>query len=107
IAHGKARTMNMTAMTMKGNGFYNANSQIQLGVIKQALPLICQAAELIPLPANNAPLVIADYGCAEGGNSIAALKPVVEVVQRRNPGQQIIVIHNDQPANNFNHLFST
>ncbi len=95
----------MLPTSMKGDGYYKANSSIQKMVIDVALPLICQAAEKIALPEGRLPFTIVDYGCGEGKNSIIPVRTLVEAIRARKKDQDFSVIHDDLPTNNFNGLF--
>src|SRR5262249_12497895 len=93
----------MTATRMKGDGFYDAHSEVQLSIIEHTSALITEAVERIP-PASDVFSII-DYGCAEGKNSVVSVRLALDAVRRRNPQQVVAIIHNDLPRNNFNRLF--
>jgi len=92
---------------MKGDGFYDLHSEVQLAVIAQVSPLIEAAAVSVPLPERGRPFTLVDYGCSEGRNSVLALRVAMEAVRRASPFQPFSVVHNDLPTNNFNKLFGT
>ncbi len=95
----------MLPTSMKGDGFYKSHSLIQRKVIEVIEPLISDAASRVPLPADFQPFWIVDYGCGEGRNSVIPVRTVVQAVRRRRRQQDICVVHNDLPTNNFNGLF--
>ena len=91
---------------MEGNGFYNKNAAIPASGGALALPLLEQAARLIHLDGCDRPIVIADYGSAEGKNSLAPMRAAIAVLRARvGPQRPIFVYHTDLPANDFNMLF--
>jgi gibberellin A4 carboxyl methyltransferase len=90
---------------MMGEGFYDANSGPQRAVIVALLPWLEEAVLQMDLLANGGPIVVADFGCSEGRNSIAATRPVVAALRARD-SRAIQTIHSDLPVNNFNQLFA-
>jgi S-adenosylmethionine-dependent carboxyl methyltransferase len=92
---------------MRRGGFYNLHSSPQHDAASPALALLSQAAEIAPLPDRGAPLVIADYGAAQGGNSLAPMRIAINAIRRRLPGAaSISVVHTDIPRDDFSALFS-
>ncbi|ADH91734.1 conserved hypothetical protein [Ancylobacter novellus DSM 506] len=89
---------------METGGCYNRHSQHQAAGGAHGLPMIGQAFAAMAL---SGPVVLADYGCAQGGNSLrpiaAALGCAREAV---GPEPAISVVHVDQPANDFAALFT-
>ncbi len=66
-----------------------------------------QAAQVADLPSSG-PIVIADYGCSQGGNSLAPMEAGIRTLRGRvGPDQEISVIHTDLPDNDFQALFRT
>ena len=51
-----------------------------------------------------APIVVVDYGCSEGRNSIAAMQRIASAL-REQTSRPIQVVHSDLPTNDFNQLF--
>lgn len=90
---------------MKPGGFYNQNSSFQQSSMEAVIGWGSEAIAAMPLPDESHPIVLADYGCSEGKNSIFAAAYLVEGFRRRRPEQPICVIHTDLPGNNFNQLF--
>jgi hypothetical protein len=88
---------------MKGEGFYDQHSAPQWAAIASVLPWLEDAIDRTDLP-DAMPIVVVDYGCSEGRNSIAAMRRVVDALRRRTP-RPIPVVHSDLPTNNFNQLF--
>jgi hypothetical protein len=91
---------------MKGDGFYDAHSQVQSSVIHSLVPLIQSCVNQIPAPENGKPFCIVDYGCSEGKNSIAIVGASIDAVRALRPSEHFFVVHEDLPANNFNRLIS-
>ena len=56
---------------MEGGGAYNRGAAVQAAHADLVLPLLEAAARRVPLDATDAPLVLADYGCSQGVNSLA------------------------------------
>jgi hypothetical protein len=96
----------MTLLTgMKGDGFYDRHSSYQRDTFDGVASWIDQAVAAMNLPEPALPIVVADYGCSEGRNSIHAVGRVVAALRRRRPDQPICALHTDLPTNNFNQLF--
>lgn len=95
----------MLPTSMKGDGFYKSHSLIQAMVIGEIEPLIFDAASRVPLPSGEQPFSIVDYGCGEGRNSVIPVRAAIQAVRQRKQEQDICVVHNDLPTNNFNGLF--
>jgi hypothetical protein len=93
-----------TLTGMKGDGFYNQHSAPQLAAILGVLPWLEKAVEQMELPAVD-PIVVVDYGCSEGGNSIVLMKAIVDALRAKTP-RPVQTVHSDLPSNNFNQLFA-
>jgi hypothetical protein len=95
------------SIVMGGQGFYNAHSQLQHSAIRYGLPFLHRALKSVPLPASSQPFLIADYGSSEGRNSNEVMRVVVQELRRRTSGAEpIIIVHIDQPGNDFSSLFT-
>ena len=57
---------------MVGGGFYDAHSTFQAEVAASGAALLNQAVESLELPADGK-IIVADYGCGEGRNSMATI----------------------------------
>lgn len=89
---------------MQGTGFYNRHARIQANGGAFGLPMIARAFEDIKL--GDRPLAIADFGCAQGRNSMAAMRCAIrEIRSRIGPEVPITIVHTDQPENDFRSLF--
>jgi cyclopropane-fatty-acyl-phospholipid synthase len=58
---------------MKGEGFYDQNSSPQWAAIEAVLPWLKTAVSQWELPDSGSPVVVIDYACSEGRNSIAMI----------------------------------
>ena len=97
---------------MLGHGFYNKHSHEQGKANAYALPLIPEAIAKADLDQIGDEFRIADYGSAQGENSllpmktaIAEIKKLASKAARRTPA--ISVTHTDLPTNDWTTLFQT
>jgi SAM dependent carboxyl methyltransferase len=91
---------------MEGKGSYNRHSLIPSGGGALALPHLKRAVADAPLDPSDQPIVIADYGSSQGGNSLAPMRLAIDAIRMRaGPDRPILVYHIDQPSNDFNSLF--
>lgn len=97
----------LAPQAMKGDGYYNAHCEVQREVVNDTIPLIANAVNHSPLPIAGRPFAIVDYGSGEGANSVVVAKAAIEALRTRSPLQDVVVVHNDQPSNNFNGLLQT
>jgi hypothetical protein len=97
-----------SAAAMEGQGGYNRNSQVQAGGMSPALPMLERAVSAATLPAEPQPIVIADYGCSEGRNSLVPMQAAIRILRQRvQQDRAIAVVHTDLPSNDFTVLFQT
>jgi SAM dependent carboxyl methyltransferase len=91
---------------MEGGGAYNRGAAVQAAHADSVLHLLEAAARRVPLDATDAPLVLADYGCSQGVNSLAPMRAAIAAL-REGAGRDrpIWVVNNDQPGNDFASLF--
>ncbi len=93
---------------MLGHGFYNDHSQEQHAANRYGLPHILEAVEALQIDPAPERLNIADYGSAQGKNSLLPMKTAVEALQGRwRPAPAISVIHTDLATNDWTSLFQT
>jgi SAM dependent carboxyl methyltransferase len=91
---------------MEGGGSYNRHARVPAGGGRLALPFLEQAAQKIMLDGGDQPVVIADYGCSQGKNSLAPMGAAIKALRTRvGRDRPISVVHVDQAANDFNTLF--
>lgn len=93
-----------TLTGMKEGGYYDEHSSLRAESFAFAAPWLRAAIDAMPLPAEDEPLVVADFGCSTGANSIRAVSEIVVALRRRRPRQHVVATHNDLPANDFNTL---
>ena len=96
------RTKQQAGAVMEGHGFYNKHSKPQQAAARRGIELLVQAAGRVG--AEVAPLVIADYGSAEGRNSLVPMSAAVRAL-RQTAQAPITVVHLDRPGNDFASLF--
>jgi hypothetical protein len=87
---------------MEGRGYYTAHSEAQQAYGELGIEWLEQAAaEVEPAPAG-LPYVIADFGAAGGGSSLA---PMRRALAARQGGGEALVVHTDIPSDDFSALF--
>lgn len=87
---------------------YSASSRLQAAGLISATKLFEQAAAQVPIPAPPQPIAIADYGAANGYNSLLPVGAAVAVLRARTRlDHAILVAHTDLPDNDFTALFTT
>ena len=98
---------------MQGDGRYNRNSTAQAAAGDRGVPLLVEAAEAVPFPPGafasaRGPVVLADYGCSEGRNSLMPIGAAVDALRARHGNDlQVLVLHTDLPGNDYSSLFGT
>lgn len=94
----------MQAQTMKAQGYYDRYSRVQNQMNNKCNFLIERALSSMALPEEDKLFTIVDYGCSEGRNSVATVRKILEALCRRRKRQEVCVIHNDLPDNDFNRV---
>ncbi len=94
--------------TMQGAGVYGRHATPQAASARAgAMPLLADAlAAHGPFVDGSRPVVLADYGCAGGVNSLEPLAAMVAAIRRTSAARPIVIAHIDQPANDFAALFA-
>ena len=95
---------------MLGHGFYNKNSHEQGKANTYALPLIVEAINRIDLRQIGSEFRIADYGSAQGQNSLLPMKTAIAQIRTlaaKFPSIPISITHTDLPTNDWTTLFQT
>ncbi len=91
---------------MEGDGAYNRGARIPASGAMASLPLLETAVRNIKLDHGPEPIVIADYGCSQGKNSLAPIRLAIERLREKvGADRPILVFHIDQPDNDFSTLF--
>ncbi|MGP4054105.1 SAM-dependent methyltransferase [Mycobacterium sp. 4D054] len=92
----------------KDSDSYSASSRLQGAGLKPAIAVFERAAAAVPLPRPGQPIVIADYGAANGLNSLLPIGAAIAVLRKRTrPEHSVLVAHTDRPDNDFTELFHT
>lgn len=94
------------SQAMTGGGDYDRHSEAQVRDARSQADLVAAAADRVPL-GERGPVVLADYGCAQGRASVDLLRVAVEHVRGRDAEVPVLVIHNDVLANDWASLFDT
>jgi SAM dependent carboxyl methyltransferase len=97
---------------MLGHGFYNKHSHEQGKANSCGLPLIIEAINQIDLQLIGSEFRIADYGSAQGQNSLLPMKTAIAQVKllatKADKAEiPITVTHTDLPTNDWTTLFQT
>lgn len=90
---------------MAGAGFYAAHSVTQHGAGDFGLPLITRAVDALDVGALTDPVMVADLGAAQGGNSLEPVCAVLDAFVGRGMTRPVCVVHTDLPDNDFATLF--
>lgn len=91
-----------------GSGDYSASSRLQAAGLKKAIALFEEAAAAVPIPKAPLPILVADYGAANGHNSLLPVNAAIKILrQRSRPEHAIAVTYTDVPENDFSALFRT
>ena len=73
--------------------------------VAKALPFLETAAQNVALETGTQPVVLADYGCSQGENSLLPMEVAIRNLRPRlQNGRAISVFHVNQPLNDFNCL---
>jgi hypothetical protein len=89
---------------MEGRGWYNRNSTMQAAGNEHAMKHWQDALSNVPIGAEN--IVIADYGCSQGRNSLKPMNLAIETLRERaGASRPVEIYHNDLPTNDFGSLF--
>lgn len=90
---------------MKRGGYYDAHSEYQQRVAASGIGLLSPLLDAVTVPPTG-PVLIVDYGCSSGANSIAVVADSVRVLRRSDPEREVVVVHDDLPTNDFQALFA-
>lgn len=95
------------AHVMAGGGYYNRHSAQQEAAAAAGVAMLQRAATTAQA-ATSGPVIIAEFGCRQGGNSMHPLSVAIDALQARVPAATpIAVVHTDLPDNDFSSLFDT
>lgn len=91
---------------MQDAGFYNTHSELQARSVEASLATLKRALQAMPIP-HAGPLMLADFGCSQGRNSMRPLGRAVDALRdRAGPDRDVMVVHTDLPHNDFASLFT-
>src|SRR5258708_38807653 len=91
---------------MEGHGAYNRSSLVQAAGSSPAVPLLEKAAQQVSLPAAPEPVVIVDYGSAEGRNPLLPLSVAICILRGRiGPERPVSGVPTHLPGNGFDPPF--
>lgn len=97
-----------SSIVVRPESVYTQSSRLQAAGLAPAIAMFERAAEQVALPRPPQPIVIADYGAANGHNSLKPLSAAIAVLRRRTRHDHaILVAHTDIPDNDFSALFHT
>ncbi|MGD9923220.1 MAG: hypothetical protein AB7V13_17510, partial [Pseudorhodoplanes sp.] len=82
--------------------YYDAHSSFQARTAASVTELLQQATAALAMPAGGQ-VMVADYGCSEGRNSMATITAALGLLAARG-AKDFIVLHNDLPTNDWNTL---
>ena len=86
---------------------YNSNSSAQFHAIESSIPFIEKGIDVLDLIPSSFPIIIADYGCAHGSNSIYAMKLILDYIkQTKQINRSFLIIHNDLSSNDWSTVFN-
>ena len=89
-------------VAMKVGGVYALGALGTKHVIDEATPLVCAAIDAMELPPDR--FSFCDMGCADGGTSVEMIGAAIETIRKRAPHLPVLVVHADQPLNDYNAL---
>ncbi|MBI2705760.1 MAG: SAM-dependent methyltransferase [Actinobacteria bacterium] len=98
--------LNEHEAVMSGHGFYNRHSVLQAAAAELGMAALRSAAAVVPISAPPQPLIVADYGCSQGQNSLRPMGESIAALRART-GDPITVVHTDLPGNDFSALFES
>jgi hypothetical protein len=92
---------------MEGKGAYNRHAKHQASGGAIIVPLLERAIAAMAFDGER-PIVIVDYGAAQGKNSLGPMRKAIEGVRARvGVERAILIYHEDMPINDFNALIET
>ncbi len=96
----------MLEPVMQGGGYYNEHSELQARSAAEADAMLARAVAAVAIPPGQ--LVVADFGCAEGRNSMRPMAAVLDgLAARAGAARDVMVVHTDLPHCDFSSVFAT
>ncbi|OED42910.1 hypothetical protein AB833_05025 [Chromatiales bacterium (ex Bugula neritina AB1)] len=95
-----------STIAMMGDGFYSSVSLGPKAVIDKATALVLKELAQLPLSQRvDAPIVLADYGAADGGTSLDLINTSVSWLREHYPALPVCLYYTDLPGADFGNLF--
>ncbi|KAI0242508.1 hypothetical protein LSAT2_013152 [Lamellibrachia satsuma] len=89
----------------KEDGLYGDTTPTDRASVAHAWTILKTLLGSIPFTRGRGPFVICDYGTADGGNAASLMTNCINWVQKTyGEDQQVHVIYEDRPTNDFNTL---
>lgn len=95
----------MTAISMRGAGYYSSNTAGAKAVIDRAGDLAADALGRMAPQRIGSPFSIADFGAADGGTSLDLMRRLIGQLRSRDASREITLTYTDLPHNDFCSLF--
>lgn len=95
----------LSQIVMQSGGKYDANCRPQASDVEAAASILAEAARSVSEVRHGLPVVIADYGCAEGKNSRRVTDILKENLQPCHP--YLSLVRNDLARNDFSRLIDS
>ena len=89
---------------MAGEGFYGRHSAPQHAIASLGLDLLDTAVDHVELPADDRPLIVADFGAAQAHNALAPMQRIIDRLRART-SSEVVIVHTDLPSNDWATLF--
>ena len=93
------------AISMRGAGYYSANTAGAKSVIDKVGDLVVAALGRMPALDAGVAFTIADFGAADGGTSMDMMRRLAAAIRASEPARQIAITYTDLPHNDFSALF--
>ncbi|MEC8851468.1 MAG: SAM-dependent methyltransferase, partial [Pseudomonadota bacterium] len=93
-----------SGLAMTTGGDYSLSTRGAKDVIDRATPRFRAALAAAAGQATGDHLVIADFGCADGGTGLEAMRQLASHAKTLRPNGSVTIVYEDQPLNDFNTL---
>ena len=94
-----------TEWVRSGAGYFTSKFSVSEGCIKYISPIVIESIKSIDVKPGNS-FTIADYGCADGGNSMPLIYACVKELRSLYGDElEVHVSYEDRPENDYNSLF--
>lgn len=88
-------------------GAYQRGAETQGDAAAVGLALIGPAVDALALAPDGAPVWLADFGAADGSNSLTPISVALQSIRRWAPRRPVVVVHADIVGNDFSALAAT